>query len=426
MTKNEELAKWSSAYQLPQYVAAHPSQLAVVQSSIPVRASVFEAYVGAVFSESGIDLVSHWVKLLIRRVLEIDDIAQRTPRSELSPLARIADPDAGSDDMNERILVRLDAMSIAESNSTGVGGGTGGYNYAMNQFSTRSIGPSSHDGSFNTPATTTSSFLSAANAQPIAVATGRRKEIRDYEPGHYSPSQLPFAPNSQYAPDTRHNVPSYTHQNSGQSPQLPSGDESNRSSSSSTVRPPARTPQDSPSSSKATVSPSVSSPSEPGHYSPNFPGHHSPSHLPFAPNSQYAPDTRHNVPSYTHQNSGQSPQLPSGDRSNRSSSSNTVRPPARTPRDYPSSSNATVSPSVTSPSVTSPSVTNSSSSGQSDFSTSSTRSVAGGYLALFNQMATQKKEKVEWKISSSGPPHKPKFDAQVFGKCFVIFYLHMH
>lgn len=350
MTKNEELAKWSSAYQLPQYVAAHPSQLAVVQSSIPVRASVFEAYVGAVFSESGLDLVSHWVKLLVRRVLELDDNAQRTPRSELSPLAKIVDPDVGTDDMNERILVRLDAMSIAESNSTGVGGGTGGYNPAMNQFRTQSITSSSNASSFASPATTTSSFLNAANAQPIAVATGRRNEIRYYGPGRYSP---------------------------------------------------------------------------------NVPGHHSPSQPPFAPNSQYAPDTKPDVHSYAHQKSGQSPQFPSGDGSNRSSSSNTVRPLARTPQDSPSSSKATVSSSVSSPAVSSTSVTSSNSSGsthsgQSDFSTSSTRSVAGGYLALFNQMATQKKEKVEWKISSSGPPHKPKFDAQVFGMCFVIFDLHMH
>jgi len=343
VTKNDELAKWSSAYKLPQRLVAHPSQLAVVQTSIPVRASIFEAYVGAVFSESGLDLVSHWVKLLIRRVLDIDDFAQRTPRSELSPLPRRPESDAGTDDMNERILaVRLDAMSIAESNSTGVGSVAGVYGAAMDQFRMRSIAPSSHDGSLNTPGTTTSSFLNAADDQPIAVATGRRNEIRYYQPGRYSP---------------------------------------------------------------------------------NVPGHHSPSQPPFAPNSQYAPDTRPNVPSYTHQKSGQSPQFLGGDGSNRSSSSNTVRPPRRTPQDSPSTTKATVSPSpLSSPSITNFSRSGSSSSGQSDLSTFSTRSVAGGYLALFNQMATQKKEKVEWKISSSGP-HKPKFDAQVFGKCFVVFWL---
>lgn len=340
MTKNEELSKWSLAYQLPQRIVAHPSQLAVVQSSIPVRASVFEAYVGAVFDESGLDLVSHWIKLLVRRVLEIDDNAQRTPRSELSPLSRISDSDIETDDMNERILLRFDAMSIAESNSTGVGVGTGSYGLGMNQFSNRSIAASPHGGSLSTPASATSSFLHAAHDQPIPVATGRpsplKHEIRDYDPGRYSP---------------------------------------------------------------------------------NFPGHHSPSQLPFVSNSQYTPDTRPNVPSYTHRQSGQSPPLPGGSGSNRSSSSSTVRPPERSPQGSPST-RATVASSQLSPSLTSSSSSNStpsgSGSGQSDFST---RSVAGGYLALFNQMATQKKEKVEWKISSSGPPHKPKFDAQVFGKC---------
>ena len=341
MTNNEELAKWSLAYQLPQHIAAHPSQLAVVQSSIPVRASLFEAYVGAVFSESGLDLVSHWVKLLVRRVLELDDIAQRTPRSELSPLPRRPDSDIETDDMDERILLRLvDGMSIAESDSTRVGGGIGSYGPGMNQFRTRSIAPSSHDGSLNTPASTTTSWLNAANVQPIPVATGRsgplKNEIRDYGPGRYSP---------------------------------------------------------------------------------NFPGHHSPSQLPFAPNSQYTPDTRPNVSSHTHHNSGQSPPLLGSNGSNRSSSSSTVRPPERTPQDSPST-RATVASPQPSSSLTSPSSSNSTSSGsgsgQSDFST---RSVAGGFLALFNQMATQKKEKVEWKISSSGPPHKPRFDAQVFSKC---------
>ena len=350
MTNNEELAKWSLAYQLPQHIAAHPSQLAVVQSSIPVRASLFEAYVGAVYSESGMDLVSHWVKLLVRRVLELDDNAQRTPRSELSPLSRNADSDIGTDDMNERILVRLEAMSIAESNSTRVGGGTGGYGSSRNQFSNRSDIASSHGDSLNTPYSATSSFFHAADEQPIPVATGKpsplKNEIRDYGPGRYSP---------------------------------------------------------------------------------NVPGHHSPSQLPFAPNSQYTPpDTRLNVPSYTHHSSGQSPPLLGSNGSNRSSSSSTVRPPERTPQDSPST-RATVASPQPSPSLTSPSSSNSTSSGsgsgQSDFST---RSVAGGFLALFNQMATQKKEKVEWKISSSGPPHKPRFDAQVFSKCSSFFDLHMH
>ena len=130
---------------------AHPSQQALVQNSLPVRASVFEAYVGAVFFESGLDLVSHWVKLLIRRVLDLDDIASWSPRSELSPLSTTGDFGGGPDDMDEQILVRLDAMSMAESNSAVVGTGTGGYMPGMDQFRTRSIAPSSHDGSLDTP-----------------------------------------------------------------------------------------------------------------------------------------------------------------------------------------------------------------------------------------------------------------------------------
>jgi hypothetical protein len=320
---------------------AHPSQQALVQSSIPVRASVFEAYIGAVFSESGIDLVGQWVKPLIRRVLDLDDYAQRTPRIELSPLSRRGDSDAGTDDMNERFLYGIDALSIAETTSTAVGAGTGGYGPAMNQFSTRSIAPSSHDGSISTPLTTSSTFLDAAYDQPIPVATGRSSQGR--------PSPL------------RHEIRDY----------------------------------------------------QPGRYSPNFPGHHSPAQLSFAPSSQYTQATVPSIPSYSHQQSGKSPPLPDANGSFRSSSSSTVRPPATSPRDS-HSTGATSASSQLSPSVTSPSSSDSTGSGQS---LASTRSVAGGHLALFNQMATQKKERVEWKISSSGPPHKPKFDAQVFGKC---------
>jgi len=241
--------------------------------------------------------------------------------------------------MNERILFRLDAMSIAESNSTRVGSSVGGYGLAMNQFSNRSIAPSS-DGS--TPLTTTSTFLDAAEAQPITVATGRpgrqRNETRDYQPGRYlSPSQLPYAPNPQNTPDTMPSVPSYSHQ---QSPPFP-GEGSSRSSSSRTVRPPVGSPRDSLSTNSSTRgSPSTN------------------------PNTRGSPSTNSNIPS--------------------------PRP----------------SPSV-----------RSSSSGDSTGTHSSTRSVVGGQLALFNQMASQKKEKVEWKISSSGPSHKPTFDAQVFGMC---------
>ena len=312
-----------------------------------MRASVFEAYIGAVFSESGLDLVNQWIKPLIRRVLDLDEAAeaaQRTPRSELSPLSTRGD--FGGDDMDEQILVRLDAMSIAESNSTAVGTRTGSYMPGMDQFRTRSIAPSSHDGSLNTPLSPSSTFFDVVHAQPMPVATRvrsslLRNEIRDYQPGRYSP---------------------------------------------------------------------------------NFPGHHSPSQLPFAPNSQYPPNASASVPLYTHQQSGESPPLPGGSGSFRSSSSSTVRPPARTPQDSPSA-NVNAQPS---PSVTSSSSSDSTGSGQSHSSSSSTRSVAGGHLALFNQMATQKKEKVEWKIASTGPPHKPRFDAQVFGTFCSSFDLHMH
>ena len=313
-----------------------------------MRASIFEAYVGAIFSESGLDSVSHWLKLLIRRVLEQDDIAQMTPRGEDSPLPAIGDLGRGTDDMHEQILVRerLDNMSIAGSDSTAVGTGTGGYGHPMNQFSNRPIAPSTFDGSF-TPRTASTGFLAIANDQPLAVATatrGRpsplRNEIRDYLPGRYSP---------------------------------------------------------------------------------NVTGHHSPSQLPFAPNPQYSPDINTSVPSYTQQQYGESPPPPGGNGSFRSSSSSsTVRPPVKTPHGSPSS-NAGVSSTRSSPSVTSSGSSDSTGSGSgSAQSQTSTRSVAGGHLALFNQMATQKKEQVEWKMASSGPPHKPKFDAQVFSTFWFV------
>lgn len=322
MTKNEEIAIWSSAYELPHRIKAHPSQQALVRCSIPVRASVFEAYIGAVFTESGLGLAETWVKPLIRRVLDLDDAAQRTPRSTLSPLSS-KDSEIMDDD---ELVYRVDALSVAGTTSTRVGSGSGGYGLSWNQLGSRSIAPSSHDGSF-TPYTASTGFMEAASAQPMPIATGK-------------PSHL------------RHEV------------QL-------------------------------------------GRYSPNVPGHHSPSqsYPSIAPNSEYSSDT------YNHQQSQQSPPYASGNGSFRSNSSNTVRPPARSSRDSPSTNSSVPSPRP-SPSITS----SSSSSDSSGRSQSSTRSVAGGHLALFNQMATQKKERVEWKITSDGPPHKPTFDAQVLSK----------
>jgi len=154
-------------------------------------------------------------------------------------------------------------------------------------------------------------------------------------------------------------------------------------------------------------------------YSPKFPTSYSPSNLSNAPNSQYSSDTIPNIPSYSHQQSQQSPPLASGGGSFRSSSSSTVRPPVRSPQDSPSANSGVPSPRP------SPSATSSSSS-DSAGSHSSTRSVAGGHLALFNQMVIQKKETVEWKIASSGPPHKPKFDAQVLGKFRHLTYARLH
>lgn len=335
MTNNEEIAKWSSAYGLPDHIKAHPSQQAVVQASITVRAGVFEAYIGAVFTESGIDLVGTWIKPLVRRVLDIDDDAQRTPRSDPSPFPSIkGESDLGTDDMSEQILLHrhLETMSIAETTSTGVGSGFKGYSPSMNRFTGRSIAPSSHDGSLNSHYTPSTTYLETAHAQPIPVATGKssplKNELRDYQPGHDSP---------------------------------------------------------------------------------NFPRNHASSPLSNAPNSQYSTDTMPNIPPYGHQQSQQSPPVASGSGSFRSSSSSTVRPPARSPQDSPGAPTGMPSPQ---PSLSAAS----SSSSDSNSSLSSTKSVTGGHLALFNQMAIQKKQAVEWKIASTGPPHRPKFEAQVFGK----------
>lgn len=334
MTNNEEIAKWSLAYQLPQRIKAHPSQQAVVQTSIPVRAGVFEAYIGAVFTESGLDLVGTWIKPLVRRLLDLDDYAQRTPRSDPSPFSMKSD--IGTDDTPDEILLhRLETLSMAETTSTGVGN-IRGYVPSMNQFATRSIAPSSHDGS-HIPYTPSTTYMDMAHNQPIPIATGRSSHLRHETRGH----QL-------------------------------------------------------------------------GSYSPNVPENHSPSQLSNAPNSQYSSDTMPNIPSYGHQQSQRSPPFASGGGSFRSSSSSTVRPPSRSPQDLPSATTGVQSPRP------SPSATSSSSS-DSAGSHGSTSSVAGGHLALFNQMAAQKKEPVEWKIASTGPPHKPKFDAQIFSKsCHLI------
>jgi hypothetical protein len=326
VTNNIEIAKWSSAYELPQRIKAHPSQQALVQSTIIAKASVFEAYVGAVFSESGLPLVSFWLKRLIRRVLELED--NRTPKSELSPLSK-RDSDIGTDDMAERILFRqVDALSIAPTTSTAVRTGPEGYRPPVNEFRNRPIAPSTNDGSLDTPCTPSTSFMDAAHAQPMPVATGR-------------PSPL------------RHEI-------------------------------------------------------QPGRFSPNF-GLHSPSHL-YPPISQYTEDVPLTTHSYDYEHSQRSPPF-------RSNSSSTVRPPATRGSSHDSPSpgpNTNTSPLRPPPSLTSSN--SSSDSPGSGYSQASTKSVAGGYLALFNQMATQKKEKVEWKMSSSGPPHKPKFEAQVIGK----------
>jgi len=61
-----QLAEWSRAYRLPEQLQCHKSATISVRRSQDIQASVFEAYVGAIFLTDGIDALDKWIEPLMR------------------------------------------------------------------------------------------------------------------------------------------------------------------------------------------------------------------------------------------------------------------------------------------------------------------------------------------------------------------------
>ncbi|KAG8834280.1 hypothetical protein FRC20_007497 [Serendipita sp. 405] len=82
VVSNDQVARWSNAYGLPNRIRAHPAQISVVRSTVAARAAVFEAYLAAVYLSEGSDRAQNWVKPLIELVLEEADEREETEDSD--------------------------------------------------------------------------------------------------------------------------------------------------------------------------------------------------------------------------------------------------------------------------------------------------------------------------------------------------------
>jgi len=83
LVSNDQVAAWSQAYEFPQRIEAQPSQKLTISSNLISQASVFEAYVGAVYKSEGPQRVETWLRPLITRVLdEVDEKEKREQEEE--------------------------------------------------------------------------------------------------------------------------------------------------------------------------------------------------------------------------------------------------------------------------------------------------------------------------------------------------------
>ncbi|KDR84126.1 hypothetical protein GALMADRAFT_699410 [Galerina marginata CBS 339.88] len=63
---NVTLAQISLKYRLPDYLRLHPAQAITLRASTNIRANVFEAFVGGLFIDQGLDAVNKWVVPLFK------------------------------------------------------------------------------------------------------------------------------------------------------------------------------------------------------------------------------------------------------------------------------------------------------------------------------------------------------------------------
>ncbi|KAG7097376.1 hypothetical protein E1B28_004726 [Marasmius oreades] len=66
MVSNSTLANISKRYQLPRRLHLHPAQAIALRASVHVQADVFEAFVGGLYTDQGMDAVKPWLSSLFR------------------------------------------------------------------------------------------------------------------------------------------------------------------------------------------------------------------------------------------------------------------------------------------------------------------------------------------------------------------------
>ncbi|PVF94499.1 ribonuclease III [Serendipita vermifera] len=84
VVNNGQVAKWSEAYGLPQRIRAHQSQAHLLRASVSARASVFEAYAGAVYYDAGMEAVIRWLRPWINLVLDEEDEKDRKDMNQMN------------------------------------------------------------------------------------------------------------------------------------------------------------------------------------------------------------------------------------------------------------------------------------------------------------------------------------------------------
>lgn len=75
LVTRERMATWADAYGLPQRLIVNPAQRALIPNNENAKAQVFQAYVGALYKDQGIDAVEEWFSpVLDDAVNEIEEI----------------------------------------------------------------------------------------------------------------------------------------------------------------------------------------------------------------------------------------------------------------------------------------------------------------------------------------------------------------
>ncbi|KIM24129.1 hypothetical protein M408DRAFT_243708 [Serendipita vermifera MAFF 305830] len=72
------VALWADAYELPQRLIVHPAQAALIPRNESARVQVFQAYVGALYKDQGLNVVEEWFGPVLEDALNEIEARERS------------------------------------------------------------------------------------------------------------------------------------------------------------------------------------------------------------------------------------------------------------------------------------------------------------------------------------------------------------